>query len=302
MKAVVLAAGRGTRMQTDAAALELTDRQRAVARLGLKPLIPFDGVPFIHFVLAALADAGCDDVCLVVRSGNDPIRAHFRQVSVQRVRLHFAVQQAPLGTAHALLAATDFAGSGDVIVINADNWYPPDALRALAEMDGHATIGFDRAGLLGGNITPAHLTGYALLETTDERDLQRAASDARDPQRAACNERDARHAADPRHAAHQPRFLERITEKPSPALLDRQREPLFSMTCWRFAPSIFSACRAVRPSARGEHELPEAVALLMHRLGERVAVLPLSAPVLDLSSPRDVCTAGRALAGLSSDI
>src|SRR4051794_29684188 len=63
--AVILAAGRGTRMQHSHEDANLTKEQAAVARAGVKALIPV-GRPFIDYVLSSLGDAGYKRVCLVI--------------------------------------------------------------------------------------------------------------------------------------------------------------------------------------------------------------------------------------------
>jgi glucose-1-phosphate thymidylyltransferase len=69
------------------------------------------------------------------------------------------------------------------------------------------------------------------------------------------------------------------------------------MNVWRFDRSIFQACRDVAVSARGERELPQAVALAVSR-GMRCRVLPIAAGVLDLSGRGDVGEVSRRLAGM----
>src|SRR5690606_16812749 len=122
-KAVILAAGRGTRMQRASAGARLDPEQAAMADRGLKALIPFRGAPFIAYVATALADAGIGEICLVVRPWPDPIRAWAESVETRRVRLTCAVQEEPLGSAHALLAAEEFAAGEPILVINGDNYY-----------------------------------------------------------------------------------------------------------------------------------------------------------------------------------
>lgn len=46
-KAVILAAGRGTRMQQEWPGARIDDAQRRMAEQGLKGLIPFHGHPFL---------------------------------------------------------------------------------------------------------------------------------------------------------------------------------------------------------------------------------------------------------------
>lgn len=69
------------------------------------------------------------------------------------------------------------------------------------------------------------------------------------------------------------------------------------MNCWRFDSRIFDACRGVAKSARGEFELPEAVALAISR-GVRVKAIPARGPVLDLSRRADAADVARRLAGV----
>jgi len=68
------------------------------------------------------------------------------------------------------------------------------------------------------------------------------------------------------------------------------------MNCWRFETTIFTACRSVSPSARGELELPDAVQYAIDSLGERFRVVPLQAAVLDLSSRKDITVVAARLA------
>src|SRR5262249_52525973 len=129
-QAVVLAAGRGTRMRA-AASADLSPAQRAMAERGLKAMVPV-GRPFLDYVLSGLADAGLHRVCLVIGPAHQEVRDYYtgpgRPV---RVRLEFAEQLEPLGTADAVLAAEGFAGNAPVVVVNSDNLYPGSALQAL---------------------------------------------------------------------------------------------------------------------------------------------------------------------------
>jgi glucose-1-phosphate thymidylyltransferase len=72
-----------------------------------------------------------------------------------------------------------------------------------------------------------------------------------------------------------------------------------SMNCWRFDSTIFTACRAIPPSPRGELELPDAVQYSIDRLGTRYRVIRSDLPVLDLSSRADIPRVTRQLAGVS---
>src|SRR5688500_19473586 len=108
--AVILARGLGKRMRQDDGAAELGLAQRAAADAGMKGMIPI-GRPFMDYVLTALADAGYARVCLVIGPEHEAVRTHYeRTAPPARVSIDFAVQQEPLGTADAVVAAEAFAG------------------------------------------------------------------------------------------------------------------------------------------------------------------------------------------------
>ena len=263
MKAVILARGLGTRMMRPDAGVTLSADQQAAADEGAKAMMPLDrGRPFLHFILSALADAGVHEVCMVVAPDATNFQRHFlRELTLQRLRIQFAIQNEARGTADAVLAAARFAGSDRFLVLNADNYYPVESYRALAGYDGCSLAGFDREALVRqGNIDRERIRKYALLRLSNEG------------------------------------FLEEIVEKPDEKTFAEMGEhALVSMNLWGFTPKIFEACRLVKPSARGELELPDAVRILMTDLGERIRVFPFAAPVLDLGTRADVASVESAL-------
>lgn len=262
-KAVILARGLGTRMRRAAADLRLDDDQARAADSGAKGMIPV-GRPFLDFVISALADAGYGEVCLVVAPGPGAVRDYYAgEAAATRVRLAFAVQQHPLGTADAVAAAEEFAGREPFLVVNSDNYYPVSALQTVAALPGPGLAGFDRAALATeGNIDDDRIRGYAVLDVGPDLTLVD------------------------------------IVEKPDAERWSRTSpNALVSMNCWRFGPSIFAAARAVGRSPRGEYELADAVRLAM-RQGERFQVAPVRAGVLDLSQRADIPTVASRLAGV----
>jgi glucose-1-phosphate thymidylyltransferase len=268
VKAVVLAAGRGTRMQKGAAADGLTPEQAAMADAGLKAMMPFGGRPFLDYVLRAIADAGGSEVCLVIAPGHNLIREYYTATRrPRRLRLGFAVQQEPRGTADAMLAAEAFAGADPCLVMNSDNYYPTDVLRALAALDEQGLPAFSREGLLrDGLIEPARVRDYALV---------RVGGDG---------------------------TLEDIVEKPDPATASAMGEEAYvSMNVWRLDARIFEACRRVPPSPRGELELPTAVRFAVRQMHVRFVAFRVDAPVLDLSRRSDVPAVARRLAALEAE-
>jgi dTDP-glucose pyrophosphorylase len=261
MKAIVLARGKGTRMQRASSAPAADPAQARMADTGVKGMIPF-GRPFLDYVLSALADAGCRDVCLIIAPGANVIRDHYEANPAERVRITFAVQQEARGTADALLSARTFAGHDPFLVINSDNYYPVDVLRALVALDGPGLPAFRRSSLIAlSNIDRDRVRSFAMLTTDSEGTLVD------------------------------------IIEKPDEATFARFGDDVrVSMNCWRFAPSIFTACERVEPSARGELELPNAVRFAIREMGERFMTIPVDAGVLDLSRREDIAEVERRLA------
>jgi dTDP-glucose pyrophosphorylase len=257
MKAVVLARGLGTRMRAADPDVRLSDVQRAAADAGLKPMIPVNGRPFLDYALGALADAGIGEVALIVAPEHDEIRRHYASLPPTRIDLSFVVQPDPLGTADAVLAAAAWTRGEPFLAMNADNLYPVAALVQLAALDEPGLLAFDRDDLVRSGNIRADRVRSFAVLDVD---------------------------ADG--------YLARIVEKP--ASLD---EILVSMNCWRFDSRIFDACRRVPRSARGELELPEAVALATVR-GIRFKALRADGPVLDLSRRADAVDVERRLANV----
>jgi len=262
-KAVILARGLGTRMRQADASIQLDDQQARAADAGLKAMISI-GRPFLDYVLSSLADAGYRQVCLVVAPDHEVIRRYYHeQVQPRRIQIEFAVQVEPRGTADAVAAAETFAGGDPILVINSDNYYPPEALESLRCREGCAVALFEQESMLqGSNIPAERIRSFAVAKLDGQGHLQR------------------------------------ILEKPSEETLASLPRPLWlSMNCWRFGPAIFQACRSIRPSLRGEWELPDAVQYTIDVLQQPFHATTILAPVLDLTSRRDIAGVADRLAG-----
>jgi glucose-1-phosphate thymidylyltransferase len=267
-KVVILARGLGTRMRRSDTAAAVDHKQASVADTGVKALIPIDR-PFLDYVLSVAAVAGYRRVCLVVGPQHDSIRDYYgRQVKAQRLSFDFAVQEQPRGTADAVLAAEAFAGDDPFVMLNSDNYYPLPALQGLRQIDGAGVALFDWQKMLdGGNIPADRLRQFSVGLVNGDGCLQK------------------------------------IVEKPDAATWDALPRPiLMSMNCWRFEPWIFKSCRAIKPSQRGELELPDAVQHAINVEGRRFRVVPVSAPVLDLSTRQDIAPVTAKLAGVKVEL
>jgi len=265
-KAVILARGLGSRMRSGGEAAGLTPDQSRVADTGMKALVPIER-PFLDYVLSALADAGYQQVCLVVGPEHQAIRDYYTLAAPpRRLAVTFAVQQEPRGTADALLAAEAFAGADEFVVMNSDNYYPIPVLTELRTAGEPSVPLFERRTLVReSNIPDERVRAYAIGMVGDDG------------------------------------YLKGIVEKPDPATFERYGEDApISMNCWRFGPAIFDACRHVAPSARGELELPQAVDLFVGKMGGRLRVISCRAGVLDLSSRSDIAAVAERLRGVEA--
>ena len=269
MKAVVLARGLGTRMQAADDAANLSALEAAAAGTGVKSLVPLAANrPFLDYILSALADAGCSHICLVIGPGHQATRERYTSLArPRRFRVAFAVQEKPQGTGDALLAAEAFVGGDEFVMVNSDNYYPLSALRALVEMGRPGTVLFTPGGLARrSNIEPARILAFALGTIGAD----------------GC--------------------LDALIEKPDAEALARiGPERHVSMNCWRFPPSIFEACRHLKPSVRGELELADAVMEAIAS-GVRFKVVGSGEGVLDLSRRGDIPAVKQRLRDVGVDL
>ena len=76
---------------------------------------------------------------------------------------------------------------------------------------------------------------------------------------------------------------------------------LISLNIWRLDTRIFSACRDVPVSSRGERELPQAIGLAAAR-GVCIEVFPVRGEVVDLSRRADIAAVAQRLDGMRVDL
>ncbi len=250
LKAVILARGLGTRMRKadDQAVLE-TD-QATAAETGVKAMIPIDR-PFLDYVLSSLADAGYKKMCLVIGPEHAAVSDYYSTIPLSRITVETAIQEKPLGTADAVLAAEAFAADDAFVVLNSDNYYPTRALARLRLTPPPAIVAFSREALIrDGNVPPERVTRFGALDI-DEKGI-----------------------------------LRKIVRETRPDETDIYA----SMNCWLFTAEIFEACRRVPISPRGELELPKAVELGIREMGMRFRAVRVSEAVLDMSSRGDIAS------------
>ncbi|WP_254764813.1 bifunctional sugar-1-phosphate nucleotidylyltransferase/acetyltransferase [Natrinema marinum] len=141
MKAIVLAAGEGTRIRPLSAARP-------------KPMLPVADRPLAAHTVDAAVDAGADEIVLVVGYEADTVRDYF-DTEYRGVPVSYAVQEDQAGTADAVNAARDHI-DGPFAVLNGDNLYDPAAVdRLFAECPAVCAI------------EVAEPSNYGVLSTTD---------------------------------------------------------------------------------------------------------------------------------------
>jgi len=176
--------------------------------------------------------------------------------SENELDVRFVIQDEPRGTADAVLAAEEFIAGELFLVVNSDNLYPVDSLRSLRETNCPATLAFEHEALIRlSNIAEDRIAKFATVEIDASG------------------------------------FLRQITEKPAHVDVDS----FISMNAWLFSPSIFDACRAIKPSKRGEYELTAAVQYSIDEMGKPFVAVKTAAGVLDLSSRADIETVAQLL-------
>lgn len=262
---MILAGGLGTRMQKQVEGLVLDDPTARLADEGTKGLIPI-GRPFLDHTLQALLDAGCRDFCLIVPPGASAIRGYYEAVSGQLAdaALSFAVQDEPLGTAHAVACGRDWAGDDPFMVVNSDNFYMPRTVRDLMAAPAPATVAFERQSLIAGSNIPAErIRRFAVMDI--------------DP------------------AGH----VKRIVEKPDdPDAYAVGGKLYVSMNCFLLTPEIFTACESIEPHPqRNEYELPAAVQYSIEELALTYTAVPSAEGVLDLTARTDIAAVRKLLSG-----
>ncbi len=120
-KAVILAAGRGTRMR------ELT------AELP-KPMIGVHGKPVLQHILEGLRDAGIDSLLLVVGYRADVVRDFFGDGSRYNIAIQYATQTVQDGTGRVVDLARDFVGNGPFILAYGDILVDPTNYNRVVDL------------------------------------------------------------------------------------------------------------------------------------------------------------------------
>jgi len=132
MKAVILAAGKGTRMR------ELTNELP-------KPMLLVEGRPILQHIVEGLKAAGIQEFCIITGWKAEVIEAHFGDGSRWGVQICYARQTIQDGTGKAPEYARDFVGTSDFLLTYGDILVKPDTYQRM--------VARWKAGSFGGLIT-----------------------------------------------------------------------------------------------------------------------------------------------------
>jgi glucose-1-phosphate thymidylyltransferase len=126
MKAVILAAGEGTRL-------------RPFTQSKPKVMIPIANRPILEYVVSAVSSNGIKDVVIVVGYKKESIMSHFEDGKKFGVEIKYVQQPKPLGTAHALSCARDEIDS-DFLLLPGDNLIDPKEISNLMESQSQRSL------------------------------------------------------------------------------------------------------------------------------------------------------------------
>jgi len=111
-KAIVLAAGKGTRLVPLTLAIP-----KEMIRIGVKPII--------EHVIEVLRAGEIKDILIIVGRKKGAIMDYLGSGERFGLSIYYSVQEEPKGTAHAVYCGKDFLDSEDFIVIYGDNYLRP---------------------------------------------------------------------------------------------------------------------------------------------------------------------------------
>src|SRR5260370_2478273 len=119
-KAVILAAGRGTRM-------------RELSQEIPKPMVEVRGKPILHYIVEGLRDAGIGKILVVVGYRKEAVRDHFQDGSAFGIQITYAEQVAQDGTGKVVELAKAFCGSDPFILSYGDILVDPSCYIPLTQ-------------------------------------------------------------------------------------------------------------------------------------------------------------------------
>lgn len=253
MKAVILAAGYGTRFLPGTKTIP-------------KEMFPLIDTPAIDVIVKELVSAGIEDLLIVTSRRKKPLEDYFdreielemtfreegaqeklRSIHPVNVNIFFMRQQQMAGTGDALLLVEPFVGDAPFVVA-----YPDDILirgpNLTAQlMKLHAKTG--RTVLAGQELREGDISRYGVLDTEVRDGVE---------------------------------YVKGMVEKPAPGT---EPSRLVGYGRYLYAPEIFAALKATRTDAQGR-EFTQTEAIQRLAAQERVVVQRFEGKILDVGTPQ----------------
>lgn len=146
MRAVILAAGEGTRMRP------LTENRPKV-------MLPIANKPMLEYILEEVKKAGIRDVTLIIGYKKEAVRDYFGDGSGLGVRIDYVTQEKQMGTGHAFGMALT-ACDGRFIALNGDVLVSAGHIKKLLQRPEDAVITVKKV---------PDARAYGVIETNDGR-------------------------------------------------------------------------------------------------------------------------------------
>ena len=130
MQAILLCGGMGTRLRS-----VVSDRP--------KPMADICGKPFLQYLLEMLRDKGITEVIFALGYMGEMIEDYFQDGSAFGLKIAYSYEEEPLGTGGAIRNALPKILEEEVLVLNADTYFPMDyqgLLRFHQENDGDFSL------------------------------------------------------------------------------------------------------------------------------------------------------------------
>jgi D-glycero-alpha-D-manno-heptose 1-phosphate guanylyltransferase len=119
MKAIILAGGKGTRLQSVISDIP-------------KPMAPVGGKPFLEYLLLQLKSWRIYDVILSVCYKKESIMTYFSNGSRWGMNISYVQEQVPLGTGGAIRVAMQTCDDQNILVTNGDSFFNVDMSDLIA--------------------------------------------------------------------------------------------------------------------------------------------------------------------------
>jgi UDP-N-acetylglucosamine diphosphorylase/glucosamine-1-phosphate N-acetyltransferase len=154
MKAVLLAAGEGVRLQP-------------VTSTRPKHLIRVGGKPILEHCLEAVKACGITEAVIVTHYMADAIRQHFGDGAKLGLKLEYAEQSAVLGTGNAVSVAEPFV-DGDFVLVYGDLLFASDALKSVVSL-----YAAEKPAAVMADVPVEKPESYGIIELADANRVKR---------------------------------------------------------------------------------------------------------------------------------